>query len=711
MAQTNIIFFMGASPTQTGVQTPQINKRFWNKSSLNSWLIAAKSASQGFSKQITVDYEVYSSDNFVDIPLSSFNENIDTSTKFYGNFNNISFIEVDSKFSDGGSINTFFAFIINYEVNHIDKSIRFFFMIDWWDTLLYNDIEVNPTGEVERAHINDLISGTQDNKYATVYGRTSDLDYPIYNNDIQRKSRLATNKFANVYTYKNSDGESKAKANDMALAMGATEDLAFLYLLWKNTADIEEEDGRDESISVSIKLTHPDIEQYKNIGNNMVISSAGIVRVIPFNKKEGRIMTPSETSDGKNVTVSTIGSWELASLTNETLLAFRISNELPAGCKLYRGYDINTFGHYEWNTQLKLVFDGDNSVAVQHFKVGTTGGVTSLLKLKGSFGAHIVDIVSLFDDELYFDNDIVEMPSGYENYLSTITKSKMYPYDYLSLKCGDIEKVINTLMYNETDMEIQVVEHYTIGDVVYYVPNSLGYVDDYLSISHISLNSIFPPYFVDSWLDRINALEQGAMTAIKAGLSLVGGGVAAATGAGQLENASSVLGQVAGAGAVAGGVMQVVSGAINMGYSIHRFAREYRLRDEGYYQTGNISAIDLSSYINANVIVACHTSLFDKSKRRIRDLIAKYGETTTLFVDEILQNHQRTHFNYIQTKGCVCRPDSPVNIVPLKDIERMFDSGVYLFTYVSGDTRYTPATAFSVDGVVNYQENFAEKEN
>lgn len=705
---TNIYLYSGTSPAMTGVQTPQINKRFWNKSSLVAWLNSGVTY-----KTISVDYEVYSSDRFFDVPLSIFNVAGDTSAIYYGNFNNISFIKVDSKFSDDGSVNEFFAFVTHYEVNHIDKTVRFFFMVDWWDTLLYNDIDVHPTGEVERAHINDTTYNSLNNyHYPNPDGHTSNLDYPLYNNDIYKNSKLLTSRYNNVYTYEESNGIDRALSENYELGLGATEDIAFAYLIWKNTADIEEEDGMDNSVSEVINLPNP--SGYGNLTNNIIIPTSAIVRIVLIDKKNGRMLLP--TKSGNDISVSLTYSYELASVTNETLLAIHISNEIPAGIKLYRGYTINEFGRYDWSDSFTLKVD-NSAFSIQHFRVGMTGQTCTCIKLTGNFNAHTISLNGIFEGKLYCNNRPIEeftedITDEYEKFLQSIIKAKMYPYEYIYLSCGNTDKIINTVLYDVGDLQdIQVVEHYATGDVICYIPNSVGYSNDYSSIMYFATNTIFPPYFTDSWLDRINSLEQGAMTAIKAGLSIIGGEVAAIGGVAQMGNATNPIGQIAGAGAIAGGVMQAVSGAINFGYSIHRLAREYRLRDEGYYQNGNVNSIDITSYMSSNIILAVHNYLSDKALRRIQELIARYGETTTLFIEEILKDHQRTHFNFIQTAGCVCRPETPVNILPLKDIEQMFDSGVYLFTYKSGDDGYTPQTAFNVDGVVNYQENFPDEED
>lgn len=698
---TNIFLYSGTSPAVTGVQTPQINKRFWNKSSLVAWLNSGVTY-----KTISVDYEVYSSDRFFDVPLSIFNVTGDTSAIYYGNFNNISFIKVDSKFSDEGSANEFFAFVTHYEVNHIDKTVRFFFMVDWWDTLLYNDIDVHPTGEVERAHINDLKQASLASKYPLLNGHTSNLDYPLYNHDIKRESYLMSNRIRNVYVYEG-DNENQATNSNIDLNFEASDDLIFVYLIFNNT---EAFSGR----VVNGVSRDTDIELNGSIYKKVHIWDNTIIRIIAITQ-DSKIynitkINDSECSFTNDITVG------LSSINRENLLAMRMSHEIPNGARFYRGYTEDGYGRRTWNNTFKLKFDGDDEliINVDLFKYSAQSEQTiSVLEVSGSTNISRFNPTTLFSDNEYilYGNKELTTSTNYDNFLLSIIKAQMYPYDYISISAGSNNKIYNPPMYKSSDFNLQQVETFATGDTIYYIHNSYGYTNDYQNIVYISNNSIFPPYFKDSWLDRINALEQGAMTAIKSGLSIIGGEVAAIGGVAQMANATNPIGQVAGAGAIAGGAMQAVSGAINFGYSLHRLAREYRLRDEGYYQTGNITAIDISSYINQNVPLIIHNKLTSKAKRRIQELIARYGETTTLFIEEILKDHQRSHFNFIQTAGCVCRPETPVNILPLKDIEQMFDSGVYLFTYKSGDDDYTPQTAFNVDGVVNYQENFPDEED
>lgn len=700
---TNIYLYSGTSPAVTGVQTPQINKRFWNKSSLVAWLNSGVTY-----KTISVDYEVYSSDRFFDVPLSIFNVTGDTSAIYYGNFNNISFIKVDSKFSDEGSANEFFAFVTHYEVNHIDKTVRFFFMVDWWDTLLYNDIDVHPTGEVERAHINDLWH-EKVSPYKLIsmpYGHTSNLDYPIYSNEVKRESRLLTSRINSVYTYEEGQ-ENQATNGNVELNFEATDDILFVYLIFNNTSALNSElSGVSRSI---------DIELIKDsIDNKITLWDNTIIRLIAINKS-GRIYGIDKLTDTEYLFSTTVESYGISSITSETLLAMRVSHEIPHGFKLYRQYSVDNMQRRTWEAGFKLnVTDSERvGVVLENFKFRTTDDTLEVMHIFGDIPSRSIYVSWIFDDwdEILFSNSTPSRLSTYDSFLNTIIKARMYPYDYINVSIGSTSRIYNPVLYEKNDFLVQQIETFATGDIIYYIPNSKGYTNDYQNIVYVSNNSIFPPYFKDSWLDRINALEQGAMTAIKSGLSIIGGEVAAIGGVAQMANATNPIGQVAGAGAIAGGAMQAVSGAINFGYSLHRLAREYRLRDEGYYQTGNITAIDISSYINQNVPLITHNKLTTKAKRRIQELIARYGETTTLFIEEILKDHQRSHFNFIQTAGCVCRPETPVNILPLKDIEQMFDSGVYLFTYKSGDDDYTPQTAFNVDGVVNYQENFPDEED
>ena len=702
---TSICLYVGTSPAMAGVQTPQINKRFWNRSSLVAWLNSGVTY-----KTISVDYDVYSSDRFFDVPLSTFNTSGGTSSVYYGSFNNISFIRVDSSFSEEGFVNQFFAFVTHYEVNHIDKTVRFFFMVDWWDTLLYNNIDVCPTGEVERAHINDMKhgSGALINTVANLYGHTSNLDYPVYNNEIKRDSFLLSNRINNVYTYEEGH-ENQATNSNVQLNFDATDDILFVYLIFNNTSALSTE-VQGVSRSCEIDLDGDSLDKSIFIWDNTII------RLIAINRA-GRIYNISKISDNEYLFETSIERYGLASITSETLLAMRVTHEIPLGAYLYRAY--YNSDPMTWEAGFRLKFSDVNNdedsigVLLEDFKFRTTEDTFPVMLIFGDIPIQKVYPNWLFSDwsDILFADNVLTTHNTYENFLNTIIKPRSYPYDYITISLGSTSRTYNTLLYDDNDFIVQKIETFATGDVIYYIPNSNGYTTDYQNIVYVSNNSIFPPYFKDSWLDRINSLEQGAMTAIKAGLSIIGGEVAAIGGVAQMANATNPIGQVAGAGAVAGGIMQTVSGAVNFGYSLHRFAREYRLRDEGYYQTGNITAIDISSYINQNVPLITHNKLTSKAKRRIQELIARYGETTTLFIEEILKDHQRSHFNFIQTAGCVCRPETPVNVLPLKDIEQMFDSGVYLFTYKSDDTDYTPQTAFNVDGVVNYQENFPDEED
>lgn len=703
---TSIYLYVGTSPAMAGVQTPQINKRFWNRSSLVAWLNSGVAY-----KTINVDYDVYSSDRFFDVPLSTFNTSGGTSSVYYGSFNNISFIRVDSSFSEEGFVNQFFAFVTHYEVNHIDKTVRFFFMVDWWDTLLYNNIDVCPTGEVERAHINDLKQGSLATKNPLLNGHTSNLDYPIYNNDIKRESRLMSNRINHVYTYE-AEHENQATNSHVDINFEATDDILFVYLIFNNTEALSTPTIAS-SRTVEIDLSKDSVDNHITIWDN------AIIRLIAIDEN-GRIFGIEKLTETRFVFSKGGDLKGLASITSENLLAMRLTHEIPLGANLYRYYNLDSSGKRMWNENgFYLDFSSvDTSfyglhITLDNFRYGTSENTIPVMEIFGTCPSWKIYVSWMFDDwdDILFANSELTTSKMYEYFLDSIIKARIYPYDYFSISIGSTSRTYNPVLYEKGDFVVQQIETFAIGDIIYYIPNSKGYTNDYQNIVYVSNNSIFPPYFKDSWLDRINALEQGAMTAIKAGLSIIGGEVASIGGVAQMANAKNPIGQVAGAGAIAGGVMQAVSGAINFGYSLHRLAREYRLRDEGYYQTGNITAIDISSYINQNVPLITHNKLTSKAKRRIQELIARYGETTTLFIEEILKDHQRSHFNYIQTAGCVCRPETPVNVLPLKDIEQMFDSGVYLFTYKSDDTDYTPQTAFNVDGVVNYQENFPDEED
>lgn len=55
---------------------------------------------------------------------------------------------------------TFFAFVDRVERNELDEnSIRIYYKVDWWDTLLMQGDEPFIVGDVVRAHVNDIVNG------------------------------------------------------------------------------------------------------------------------------------------------------------------------------------------------------------------------------------------------------------------------------------------------------------------------------------------------------------------------------------------------------------------------------------------------------------------------------------------------------------------------------------------------------------------------
>lgn len=69
----------------------------------------------------------------------------------------------------------------------------------------------------------------------------------------------------------------------------------------------------------------------------------------------------------------------------------------------------------------------------------------------------------------------------------------------------------------------------------------------------------------------------------------------------------------------------------------------------------------------------------------IKEHLALYGYTTFLDIDDILLNHKRDVFNYVQAENVICDyPSLPQE--SRNDIENMFENGVFLFNYKASDT-------------------------
>lgn len=657
----------------TNIKTPSYNRRFYDYASLRSWIDKAIDNGKAIPIYVEVedarDYIANTSMTYFDMEVGinktdlweSFTLGfvcLFTSTKV------VDFVDI----SDGD----FFAFITRYEVNQLNATVRFYYDVDWWDTLLLNRYELEIHGSVIRAHVNDLSIGTDANTFNvdTRYF-TSEVEYQISEN-IKRLTSLPIFNIANL----RSSGDFSPPYRQR--------DFCWLYMILAN----------DSELTPKYPTESSEVQDYSesNINGGVPYNGYGYGMVV---------CTPYLTT--QNLVVSDQGFMVSAnSIHDDRIIAMYLSY-----CPPFDNCNIEIVGNSPTNLTEIKVYSGNGEAKKYVLNVSGIPEEKTNIRVwipdsrvlsSDTMMNNVTTISQLAGADVYWKKSFVQSKyDDFEQYLLYgIVKSHLYPYTYYSLRTATSSTVLDNNIWsvgNQSNLPKITIYHEYVTDS--YICGLGGESDDNIdsSVTTITLSSVslFSPPFTQNWITRFNALEQGIFSNVDAWLN-VGKSVASDVSAGFSAGVSKLPSNAINAGEAGRAIGSVGSAANAIRQSVS-LGREIKWQNDGYYINGSVPLQATTGLIGANVPIFLLTSCSKDGFRQLNYNLHLYGYTTYLDCWDILKNHKRKAFNFIKTDSCFVVPQIALNDDIMYDIKVMFDCGVWLFS--SDDFEYN---------VANYQE-------
>ena len=553
------------------------------------------------------------------------------------------------------------AFIDAVRFQAISGSIAIYHSTDNWYFANQN-LSFHLHGQVVRAHVND---------YEVVDGQ----HYPTLKNTYATPEE--------VFNAENIIRTTKTLQSENTMR--------YIYIYLNNPAKLATnlENKLQQIISKSGVTLHP---------TGMVL--AGVIE--PTRGICTFVNERSLGTDGNgNKTISTGEFCFLEDLTNEAITAICISDIAP-----YTGAFINRY-----TTMIEI----DGAYVGVELGVLTLGSTVNHIVLNDNATKgfvhefdiyHELTLTSTFKNSVMksncnsifsflFSNDSVTKATTYSDYLNHIVKARSSVYNPIYFQ--DI--YISSSQWSNDDFAVSLSPDFSF--TISYTPqtNLIG-TEQY----HVKTNTtaFAPDTVLDYWTQQVatqsmitaqqqkfNAIMNGVGSVVQFGTAV---GSAVMTGGmsevvAGLENGSQALHEAradsmnfkAGAGVVGSG-LNMISSLANMGSDIAKADISYSIAQR-QYKTGDVSnSVTVGMYQHiawADTPKLTVISQNDINLKYLQKQLHKYGYTTFLQLEDILENHRRENFNYIMCSML------DVNGVPADvatDISNMFLSGVHLWS-------------------------------
>lgn len=556
-------------------------------------------------------------------------------------------------------IDSYYGFISDVQLNNFteDKNIlyvRVTFDIDWWHTLLASgDLDQSKLyGQVNRAHVNDLIRREDDKIYPTLK-YTFDAPEEL----VIRKKRIS---YEAIYPKDNLIGE-----------------VYYLYIVVRNSP----ERNITQDFPLPARKTYVQTPQAL-VGVLPIYDRAFIAGV--FNVQD--VSAPSPTT-----IFALDGTLNINNLSDDDIISMFISSipPVPYSSVSANGSNITFSNTVSYNIiELDYRRSGDtvSKIKVPCFSTYSyyTFNVDSFIS---SLESRYLEINFWGENNKYkpFYKDSVisftqEQATSFEYYLSTIVKYRSHAYNPIYLYLSD-DILFQSIFYNrESVIYIQNVT--SLGGLVYSFPESDYYYGDERVDYDISTSRVYTPlvYLTSEQLNKANLeVAKGVGDIFNAVASL-------ATGGGVLSDYSVRANNWLNAGAnpifeptgggVAGFAIKGVAGAYNSAISAVGRFQDSKIMRKG--KVGKSSNQPFASQVPDSFFsVVCETPE-DSEQSVILEHLAIYGYNTFLDLHDILLNHQRNYFNYIQSIDCMYNEPSLREDIR-EYIQNMFNNGVWLW--------------------------------
>lgn len=644
-------------------KTPTDNAKFFTRADFMDWY---NRISQNQYVSIQTDEIITPFFNFIDIGESA-------GVSYIWNYTYIGFIADDSNQQD----RTFFAVIDRIENTPFDgpnNQYRIYFHCDWWSTLQFSkgnfdEIFGHLRGGVTRAHVNDWVDNGDNTISPTMQFTDTTLEETV--NNWRTRSIVVSDLLLSNH--------------NPLYASGDYPKIKFLCVIYR----IQQEG--EEGIQIDSGARGCIVED--STGELTIPTPFGFA-VIPI--LNGRFIR--FTRNGGDTFYNTkYESYACTTITGDRAISMFITDYIGIDWILQQTSD----GHYYVN------INNDSSLTKVSFPLNTSeeyvdGLIFNNIKAEKfpiqnllSFGGGS-DYSDTKLSKIGFDLDMFNSIgmskfgfSPYKIFGITGQKSGVIIRPQFMTKSSTIEFIISPnsgcgyCRVDEFDRQGLSNLYELPGDNTFTVFSQQNYLDERLAkISAIS--SVLQPILsnaenkVNGATSAYNSINKKEPNFVNAGGSILNTAISSAKN--RLEQ------EVA------------IANAENI---FHEIALGGNVQISPNYEGSTITTSAIKMYEIE--------PLYDSNKNEIKQHLRMYGYTTYLEPCDVLLNHKRSHFNYIQTENVyfdfnINQINYSSNTQNIKDyIINMFNSGVFLFRTVD-----IPTTEVMSFDVINMQEGILE---
>ena len=526
----------------------------------------------------------------------------------------------------------------------------------WAMAIKYSADTLHFNGNVERAHVNDLIKVA-----GAVYpdmGFTTGATEANYNTMLVKTNRPKMAEFAPyvwyLYVY-------FANPRELNVSSGK---------LTKQQSWFP--DGVNKSGFTSEGITCVYVGETPN-------KTAPFTQDIQFHALKTR--NPTTNSDIVNFTIH--------DLTSSAITAMTLS-KIPPVSGAGRG-TVTTFGVSRYSTPNIVTWaqeyiNSENYGDIYQFDIITPDPPDGLPPYLNVFFAMCGTMQNYQYEITNNDNVPVQHYTNFSEYLLNIPKMKSNIYNPVYIE-KNIRQTVYKGKYNDKLLNIRLSYTPDLKNLCVIFPEDNEYMTGQNRYMIIPNKSIFAPDVTIDYWTRLNAEQTGlqaqsakfnAITgAIFAPIKgAIGGGLAGSAKQGKQQSDENY--NLGIAGAVAGGIASTVNAIGNAVYDIQSADRLQEVADR-QYNCGNTEEFNTTGLYNS--LANKHENILSQVSVELQyDVIApqlhRYGYNTFLQIDEIYANHKRECFNYF--KG-VDVSVSGVMQAWCDEIAAMFNSGVTLW--------------------------------
>lgn len=622
-------------------KTPTDNAKFFTRADFMYWYNTI-SQNQYVSIQTTEIFTPFF--NFIDVDENS-------SLSYIWNYTYIGFIADDNNDSD----RTFFGVIDRIEnspFNANTNKYRIYFHCDWWSTLQFSkgnfdEIFGHLRGGVTRAHVNDWIKNNDNTISIDLSNTTTDIEETAV-------SWKKTKRILNEPYIKFEEDETK------------TVGVQFLYIIYRRSA-----------------LSASELPALIEMPNTVIPMPFGLA-VLPI--RYGNIIEYKIANDGEGSETFNSMSYPCTCISGDEIMGMFITDFCGLDYSVnpvYNPYLILFNTHYD---TIKFDLDGAPN-QISAIKINS-------LPLSAMTNTNLLSVFAPFKDDKVNISDIDKDWFMYGGMSKLI--SEPYVINFIQYQKGGI-LLHPQFMISTDNFNLQISPN-TGGEYILIKSDNTEGLSQLYSIDNYN---IFQPYTKQNIYDQSLAIINSVSSVLNP--------IAQGTAAGNLSRANF------GAGLSKGKTMNLTAYestqtgiGVNMGTSVASnlissvdLMRETLMGGECQISPnyeGSITGFSAISVIGLTI-------QYEENRKEIAEHLRLYGYYTYLEPCDILLNHKRSHFNYIQTENVyfdfdVNQMNYSSNTQNIKDyIINMFNSGVFLFRTVD-----IPTTEVMSFDVINMQE-------